>query len=109
MSDRHDSERRRLAALAALTQASGTEAGEGSVDLFISHHLEEMPPAYWQQHLGTSTPGPAAVLSLLTLRSSWGRDELEYFDFTLPGDVTQYVVSVHFDESGVVDDLSMES
>ena len=109
MSDRNESERRRLAALAALTQASGTEAGEGSVDLFVSHHLDDMPPDYWQQHLGTPTPEPAAVMSLLTLRSSWGRDELEYFDFTLPGNVTQYVVCVHFDETGAVDGLSMES
>ena len=34
---------------------------------------------------------------------------METFDFTLPDDVTNYVVSVHFDETGEIDDIDMES
>jgi hypothetical protein len=49
------------------------------------------------------------VLGLLVCRSSWGENDLENFDFTLPGDGTQYVVAVHFDAAGEVDGLSMES
>jgi hypothetical protein len=93
----------------AIKQAFGTEAGEDSVNLFVEHHLEELPQNYWQQHLGSGTPDPSAIIGLLQLRSSWGEGDIEYFDFTLPDDVTDYVVSVHFDEAGTVDSISMES
>ena len=102
-------ERRRLVALAEIRQAHGTEDGEDSVDLFVAHHLEELPQDYWLDHLGRPTPDSAAVIGLLAFRSSWGKGDLENFDFTLPGDVTDYVVSVHFDEKGEIDGISMES
>jgi hypothetical protein len=102
-------ERRKNLALDAIKQAFGTDAGEDSVNLFVEHHLEELPHNYWQQHLGSSTPEPKTVIGLLQLRSSWGHDDIEYFDFTLPDEVTDYVVSVHFDSSGAIDGISMES
>ena len=47
---------------------------------------------------------------MLVLREHWGGDdEIETFDFTLPEDVTDYVISVRFDESGQVEEISMES
>ena len=49
------------------------------------------------------------MIGLLAFQSSWGDDDLENFDFSLPGGVTQYVVSVHFDEEGDIDGISMES
>jgi hypothetical protein len=104
-----DIENRRRLALDAIKQAFGTKSGEDSIGLFIEHHIAELPEAYWAEHLGTSTPDPASVLGLLQFRSSWGEEELEYFDFTLPGDVTNYVVSVHFDSSGLIEEISMES
>lgn len=104
-----DVESRKLLALDAIKKIFGTDAGEDSVNLFVEHHLEELPQSYWQQHLGSSTPEPEAVLGMLQFRSSWGDDEIEYFDFTLPNDVTDYVVSVHFDNSGTIDGISMES
>lgn len=100
---------RRQKALAAIHQAFGTEAGEDSINLFVEHHLDEMPPEYWEQQLGVAAPAPESVLGLLVCRSSWGENDLENFDFSLPGDVTQYVVAVHFDAAGEVDGLSMES
>ena len=103
-----DVERQKLA-LDAIKQAFGTEAGQDSINLFIEHHLEELPSSYWQQHLGCGAPEPAAILGLLQLRSSWGEGEIEYFDFTLPDEVTDYVVSVHFDDAGAIDSISMES
>jgi hypothetical protein len=104
-----ESAKRQALALEAINQAFGTVAGEDGVNLFIEHHLEELPAAYWKEHLNTETPDPKAVLGLLELRSAWGDDDLEYFDFTLPGDVTDYVVSVKFDDEGKVSEISMES
>lgn len=93
----------------AIEQAFGTEAGEDSINLFIEHHLTELPGTYWQQHLKSENPEASSVVSLLILGSSWGSNDSEYFDFTLPDKVTDYVVSVHFDEAGSIDGISMES
>ena len=103
-----DAERRKLA-LDAIKQAFGTQEGEDSVGLFVAHHLEELPSSYWQQHLGSGKPEPITIVGLLELRSSWGEGEIEYFDFTLPDGVTDYVVSVHFGVDGTIDGISMES
>ena len=102
-------ERRKMLALAAIQQAHGAEDGADSVDFFLAHHLEELPEEYWQEQLATTTPDAAAVIGLLVCRSSWGKDDLENFDFTLPNDVSDYVVSVHFDEAGKIDGIDMES
>ncbi len=104
-----ESEKRQKLALDAIKQAFGTDSGEDSINLFVEHHLEELPQNYWQELLGASTPPPAAVIGLLQFHSSWGENDIEYFDFTLPNDVTNYVVSVHFDGSGKIDGMSMES
>ncbi|MDT9001762.1 DUF2004 domain-containing protein [Paucibacter sp. APW11] len=100
---------RAILALDAIKSAFGTDAGADSVDLFIEHHLDELPNSYWVEHLSSGDPQPSAVLGLLVLRDSWGEDDAENFDFTLPGDVTDYVLSVHFDESGQIDGIAMES
>lgn len=102
--------RRTIAALAAIKQ-SADEADSG-VTLFASHHLEELDLTYWQQHAGTPQPSRDRILDLLELRSHWGSDGengIDVFDFTLPGDVTDYVISVRFDDDGAVGDISMES
>lgn len=102
-------ERRKMLALAAIRQAKGTEDGADSVDLFVAHHMEELPEGYWQERLATATPDAAAVIGLLLFRSSFGKNDLETFDFTLPGDVTNYVVAVRFDEAGEIDGIDMDS
>ena len=102
-------EKRRQLALDSIKQTFGTDAGEDNVNLFVEHHLVELPQSYWQQHLASIAPEPCAVIGLLQLRSSWGEGDIEYFDFTLPDKVTDYVVSVHFDGAGAVDGISMES
>ena len=96
-------------ALNAISKAFGTEAGKDSINLFVEHHLEELPESYWVQHLGSKTPEASAVVKLLALSSWQEDDEIDDLDFTLPGDVTDYVVTVHFDDSGNVDEISMES
>lgn len=49
----------------------------------------------------------STILGLLQLRSSWGEGDIEYFDFTLPDAATED--SVHFDDAGTIDGISMES
>ena len=89
----------------------GTEDGEFGATMFATHHIEELEPAYWLKHLGTETPEPRKVLDALQFKSHWGDDENEIgvFDFTLPDGVTNYVMSVRFDETGSVEEVSMES
>jgi hypothetical protein len=101
--------RRTEVALAAINQSVGK--AEFSVDLFVSHHIEELDSTYWQQHAGTPRPTPGQVLGLLELRSHWDEagEGIDVFDFTLPGGVTDDVISVRFDDDGAVEDISMES
>ena len=102
-------EKRAKLALEAIRNAYGTEAGEFSTTMFVGHHLDELQQDYWQEHAGTKAPDPAAVLGLLELKSNWGEGDIENFDFSLPGDVTDYVLSVRFSDSGEIDEISMES
>jgi hypothetical protein len=102
--------RRELLCRDAIKHAFETDEDEEHARLFVSHHLEELESSFWTRHLSTERPAPSAVLGLLQLQSHWGdHDELEIFDFTLPGDVTDYVLSVRFDDEGKVLDVSMES
>lgn len=93
-------------ALEGIKRSSGTEQGEYGIDEFVSHHLKELPQIYWEKHLGASKPSREQVIDLLILRGKW--DDAEVYDFTLPEDVTSYVVSVSFGEDGEIDDISME-
>jgi hypothetical protein len=104
--------RREKIALDAIKRSLGTDAGEFGATLFASHHLDELDEAYWQRHLSTPKPEPAQVLDILCSQSHWAEDDddgLDTFDFCLPGNVSNYLLSVQFDEDGVVEDISMES
>src|SRR5262245_17659315 len=102
--------RREAAALAAIKSAFGIDDDEYGATLFVSHHLEELDSGYWKKHLSTETPEPHLILDLLALRSHWGGDdEIDTFDFTLPDQVTDYVISVRFDDGGDVSEITMES
>jgi Protein of unknown function (DUF2004) len=102
-------EKREKSALVAIRNSFGID-GESSVNLFVEHHLEEIEGEYWRKHLGAEKPEPVTLLDILVLQSHWGgADEIETFDFTLPEDATNYVISVRFDQSGQVHDISMES
>ncbi|OYD48827.1 DUF2004 domain-containing protein [Acidovorax kalamii] len=104
-------QRRENIALEAIKSTFGTEDGEFGATMFATHHIQELESTYWLKHLGTSTPEPKKVLDILQLKSHWGDDEneIEVLDFTLPDDVTDYVMSVRFDETGSVEEVSMES
>ncbi|MDZ4405913.1 DUF2004 domain-containing protein [Prosthecobacter sp.] len=105
-------EKRRETALAAIKTAYGTEEDEFGATMFVSHHLEELDASYWLKHLQAASPEPTRVLDMLVLRSHWGDEDengIDTFDFTLPDEITNYVISVRFSEDGSVNDISMES
>ena len=102
--------RREVVARAAIKRAFDAADDESDVAIFISHHLEELDSAYWKKHFSKETPPPLRILESLVLRDHWGGDdEIDTFDFTLPEDVTDYVISVSFDEAGDVFGITMES
>jgi len=110
MTDQAELSRRESAARQAIKNGFDMEDEESGVAMFVAFHLEELPSDYWQAQLKTARPDPEAVLDILELHAPWGEDnEMEYFDFTLPGKVTDYVISVHFDGKGKIVDISMES
>jgi len=101
-------EKRKGIALAAIKAAFGTEDDEFGATLFVSHHLEEVEESYWIQHFQTPSPDPVRILDILVLQSHWGdedEDGIDTFDFTLPGDATNYIISVRFDEDGHVEEI----
>lgn len=103
---------RKQAALKEIKRTFGTDDAEYGANLFVSHHLEELDASYWKKHLGAEKPEPSQILEILVLRSHWSDDDdngTEVFDFTLPDDVTDYVISVRFDHAGEIDEISMES
>lgn len=103
-------QRRTKIALAAIKAAHGTEPDQLGVTLFVSHHLEEVDSSYWEKHFQTSTPDPGRILDSLVLCSEFEEEEdLELFDFTLPGKVTNYLICVNFNDEGEVESIAMES
>lgn len=102
--------RRELVARAAIKQAFAFDCEEVGARGFVLHHLAELDSSYWKRHVSIERPAPGVVLDLLHLRSHWGgEDAMKTFDFTLPDDVTQYVICVRFDEKGEVAEIAMES
>lgn len=103
-------ERRTKTALTAIKQALSER--ESEVAMFASHHISELDAEYWKERAGTAKPTAKQVIDLLELQSHWGDDGeegIDTFDFTLPGEVTDYLISVRFDEEGEVESVSMES
>ena len=88
-------QRREKLAIDTIRDVFGTEEDEYGATLFVSHHLEEIEEDYWKKHLGTTNPESKQVLEILKLKSHLGDEDddgIDTFDFTLPGDVTDYVI-----------------
>ena len=96
-------------------QKFGPESEEyPCIGLFASHHQNELSAEYWKDRLGTTAPSRDDVLRILESVDSSIDDEEEEeldegvsIDFTLPGNVTQYVLCVRFDLAGRVILLSI--
>ena len=85
--------------------------GEFGPTLFVEHHLEELSKDEWVAAVGRENPQPNEILNALVLLDAWdseGDGTLITFDFTLPGHLTNYLISVRFDGDKITED-SMES
>ncbi|OTG64796.1 DUF2004 domain-containing protein [Acinetobacter silvestris] len=100
-------------ARAAMLSTYQNDTEENAVRLYATHHLEEIESDYWVKNLGTTTPQPLQVLNMLELSPNldWTleADEIYRIDFTLPDEVTQYVLCVELDHDESVIGISMES
>jgi len=95
----------------AILSRFGKPEGEMNVDLFVSHHKEEVDAEEWKSCLGDNNPSDQAILACLVFKDCWDSKEdgvPDTYDFTLPDDLTQYVLSVRFDGEEV-ESVDMES
>jgi hypothetical protein len=98
--------------LTAIRSQFGTSEGEDGVNLFVKHHSEEIGRDYYLRHLGSATPEPVRVLDLLVFQLLWepeSEDSLDTLDFSLPEEITNYVIAVSFDEKAQVITISIDS
>lgn len=81
--------------------------------LFMDHHLEELEEDDIVSVFGSTDIDIHLFLSKLVLRriGFYPDDEYEFaiFDITLPNELTNYILTVYFDQSGKVSYVSMES
>lgn len=99
------------AARAKIRSLYGTPDDEFGPTLFVSHHLEELDDDYWVREFGSPSPDAPAILDALVLVNAGSSEEngiIDVYDFSLPKNVTDYVLSVHF-EDGEVCEVVMES
>jgi hypothetical protein len=106
MNDNVDYEQK---AFDAIKQSFGTEQQEYGVNLFISHHLEELSREYWLNLTGTDEPDPHEILDKLVIIDKWEDEDSVNLDFSLPSEITQYVISVSLDKAGRIVSINMES
>lgn len=98
-------------ALSAITALYNTEDGEYSTTEFVAHHTEELTSEDWKTSLGKPNPAPMDILGSLILVDKWASEddgEIDTYDFSLPGEVTDYMLSVRF-EGDTVKSVEMES
>ena len=84
-----------------------------AVELYVEHHLEELDKSEIEKVFGSKNVDINLFLSKLVLTRIGiyaDRDDgFAIFDFTLPGNITDYLIVVTFDQNGIISDISMES
>ncbi|MDJ0615028.1 MAG: DUF2004 domain-containing protein [Rhizobiaceae bacterium] len=99
-------------AQAKINNSYGKEEAEFSVTLFVDHHLEELSSDDWNAATGKPNPTPEQILKSLVLASCWSSDDsqnIDMFDFSLPGDITDYLISIQFNQANEIIAMDMES
>ncbi|WP_026942586.1 DUF2004 domain-containing protein [Hellea balneolensis] len=99
-------------ALAKIKACFGKPEGEFSSTLFVSHHLEELSKENWLALLSIKEPTPQQILDCLILKDKWDSADdglVDTYDFTLPENLTDYLLSVRFSEDGNIKSISLES
>ena len=110
--DEDVSSERQATARQAIKSFYGKPEGEYGPTLFVSHHLQELEPEFWLKTVGVQRPSPEQILDALVFVDAWTADDgdtVNTFDFGLPGDVSNYLLSVRFEDDGRVQGVSMES
>ena len=109
-----------LSARAVLQQAAinSTHPFHNAILEFIQHHLDEIETSYWQKYFHTAQPSLIQVVEKLEFKSNTLPDdeldieEMTYYenhlDFSLPDEISQYVICVVFEEDSIID-VCMES
>lgn len=98
-------------ARAKIKSLYGTPEGENGPTLYVSHHLEEIEAEYWIKEFSVEKPDPRQILDALVFDHSWSYNDDgidDVFDFTLPNNITNYVLGVYF-VNGEVASVEMES
>ena len=108
-------EKRVAEAHAALLSELKNAGDDSEVTEYIEHHLDELEEGYWSEVCGASNPSVSEVAAKLTVQPFWleealqGEADLDRVDFTLPRDVTDYVLCVEYSEDGDFQDIRTES
>ena len=95
---------RKQAALYAIKNSADTPYWDGGVKPFLSHHLEVVDPSYWQSEVGTTHPSYSDILELILFKAYHGNDLT--LDFTLPGNITTYIIRVVFNAADEISGIS---
>ncbi len=88
---------------------------EGTVNLYMNHHLEFLERDEVEEIFGTTDIDITCFLSKLILQrigfypDSEDEDSFAVFDITIPGNVTDNVIAVNFDSDGELTWIAMES
>ena len=104
-------DKREAVARAKLLELLDSAEGEFGPTLFVSHHKEELDTEYWKGAFGEVDPKPEAIIEGLVFVDSWDSEDdgnIDVYDFSLPGEVSNYLLSVRF-AGDEVSDVSMES
>ncbi|MEM7241600.1 MAG: DUF2004 domain-containing protein [Pseudomonadota bacterium] len=89
----------------------GTADGEYGPNLFVEHHLDALDAEDWEKAIGVPSPTEKEILESLILINSWSQDDdetIDTFDFGLPNDISDYVISVVFNGDQITE-IVMES
>ena len=99
-------------ATAEILARHGTPEGEMNVDLFVSHHKEELSSNEWETCLGNAKPSdiemPLKSLVLMDSGIPKAMEQSKTYDFSLPNGLTNYMISVRF-VGDTVESVDMES
>ncbi len=79
-----------------------------TIELYIEHHLEEIPQIEWEKIFG-KIPNQEEFIDLLELQSSYEYEGFIFYDYSLPKDITDYVICIKTDKNNTLIEISMES
>lgn len=105
-----DKETAGLKAIMKAYDANKTDEGN-SIVLFASHHIDELDAESLISATGHAKPDQGTLLSKLILLDSWEDEDTGAInmDYTLPNDVTTYMLCVKYDKAGELLGIEMES